>query len=197
MLQLTLVGEGWPLRRLPPIPAGILALAVSWAIAIAAYAALSGVREHLGAVLVLIGAGQVLFYVVCRGLPFSAIAPRAVRLPCAHAGVIGAAIASYLVAHDLLGLDPGRIGAAAGCFVGAGLLAGMQLEGWLSPAGTSLVALALSALLLVALDAVAAGFPFTRANADEWVAHVGLDALSVAILLHVAVGRRWPFAAPR
>jgi hypothetical protein len=34
----------------------------------------------------------------------------------------------------------------------------------------------------------------TRVSADEWVTHVGLNALGVSIVLHVAIGRRWPFA---
>ena len=37
MLQLTLVGEGWPLRRLRPLPAGLLALALSWIVAVVVY----------------------------------------------------------------------------------------------------------------------------------------------------------------
>ena len=34
---------------------------------------------------------------------------------------------------------------------------------------------------------------WTRASAAAWVAHVCLNALSVSINLHVAIGRRWPF----
>ena len=37
MLQLTLVGEGWPLRRLGRIPSGPVALAVAWSIALTLY----------------------------------------------------------------------------------------------------------------------------------------------------------------
>jgi hypothetical protein len=47
----------------------------------------------------------------------------------------------------------------------------------------------------VTLEAVAGDMRFTRASADEWVTHVGLNALGVSIILHVAIGRRWPFAA--
>jgi hypothetical protein len=61
MLQLTLVGEGWPLRTLPRLPAGVLALAASWAVALAVYFALAGVRAELGPVLILIAAWQTLF----------------------------------------------------------------------------------------------------------------------------------------
>jgi hypothetical protein len=80
MLELTLVGEGWPLRRLPRIPAGLLAVLISWALALAVYGRLAGVDtppgsdvivRHgpvrgavLGEVLVVIGAWQVLCHVV-------------------------------------------------------------------------------------------------------------------------------------
>ncbi|HKF30775.1 MAG TPA: hypothetical protein VKB37_00215 [Jatrophihabitantaceae bacterium] len=80
MLELTLVGEGWPLRRLPRIPAGLLAVLISWALALAVYGRLAGVDTPpgsdvivrygpvrgavLGEVLVVIGAWQVLCHVV-------------------------------------------------------------------------------------------------------------------------------------
>jgi hypothetical protein len=43
------------------------------------------------------------------------------------------------------------------------------------------------------LDAVAAKVSFTRASPDAWVAHAGLNAIAVSTILHVAIGRRWPF----
>ena len=43
MLQLTLVGEGWPLQTLPSRAAGLLALAVAWAVALVVYFAAAGV----------------------------------------------------------------------------------------------------------------------------------------------------------
>jgi hypothetical protein len=220
MLQLTLVGEGWPLRRLPRVPAGLVALALSWAVALAVDAALAEVPApagsavtprhgpvrgaDLGAVLVLIGAWQVLFYVMWRGWPFSAIGGRARRLTCAHVVVIGAGIVTYLLVHDALAVRSVRLAAVAGCFVAAGLLLGMLLEGWLQPylsaggerVATLVAALALGALATVMLQAVAGSMAFTRASPDEWVEHVGLNAIGVSTILHVAIGRRWPFTPP-
>jgi hypothetical protein len=49
-------------------------------------------------------------------------------------------------------------------------------------------------VLAPALYAVADGLRLTRASEDAWVTHVALNALSASVLLHVAVGRRWPFA---
>jgi hypothetical protein len=52
MLQLTLVGEGWPLRRLPRLAGGLVALAIAWAVAVVVYFALADVRSELGTVLI-------------------------------------------------------------------------------------------------------------------------------------------------
>jgi hypothetical protein len=220
MLELTLVGEGWPLRRLPAIPAGLLALAVSWAVALVVYAVLPEVHApagsdvtprhgpvagaDLGAVLVLIGAWQVLFYVVWRGWPFSAIGARGARLALAHLVVIGAGVATFLLAHDVASISSGWLGAAAGSFVAAGLLLGMLFEGWLRPRfgerGERLVLVvgvfALAAALGLGLAAIATGIDFGRATADDWVEHATLNALGVSTIAHVAVGRRWPFGTP-
>jgi hypothetical protein len=216
MLQLTLVGEGWPLRRLPPVPAGLLAVAISWAVALLVYLTLVEVvppagsdvtARHgpvpgadLGAALVLVGAGQVLCYVVWGGWPFARIAARAVRLSSAHVVVLGGGILSYVVAHRVLGIDAVRIAAVGGCFIAAGLVFGMLLEGWPGgrpgPAGRVallLATLALTAVLAVGLGAAADAIPLSRVGADDWVEHASLNAVSTAIILHVAVGRRWPF----
>jgi hypothetical protein len=53
---------------------------------------------------------------------------------------------------------------------------------------------ACAAALDIALHAYADTLMWTRGSADEWVTHAGLNALGVSIILHVAIGRRWPFA---
>ena len=216
MLQLTLVCEGWPLRRLPPVPAGMLALAVSWLAALGLYAALAEVRPgagsglaprtgpipaaDLGALLVLIGAWQVWFYVVWRGRPFSRIDDRGLRLAVANAVVIGGGALTYLLAHEVGGVDPADIAAAAGAFVAAGLLLGMLFEDWLQDRLGDLATLGavvvLAAALALLLWGYAAGRDWTRGSAADWVGHAALNAIGVAVILHVAVGRRWPFPDP-
>jgi hypothetical protein len=221
MLQLTLVGEGWPLRRLPRLPAGLAAVAVSWAVALAVTLTLVEIRPpegsdvvarhgpvpaaELGAALVVIGAYQVLFYVDWRGWPFSSITARAPRLVCAHVAVIGSGVLTFLVAHGPLGIDEERLAALAGCFIATGLVSGMLLDGWPghlgSPAtdriATLLTTAASAALLAVVLDAVADRLPLARVSSDQWVTHAALDALAVSVILHIAIGRRWPFAVSR
>jgi hypothetical protein len=196
MLELTLVGEGWPLRSLAPLPAGLLALAVAWAVALVVYFALAGVRAELGTVLILIAAWQTLFYVAWRGWPFARVATRWRRLTCAHVAVIGAGLLTYLVVHGVLGVGREPLAACAGCFVAAALLLGMLLDSCLNRSITLIAAVALAAVLALALYGIAGSLRFTRASPDAWVTHVTLNALSVSVLLHVAVGRRWPFDPP-
>ena len=202
MLQLTLVGEGWPLRRLPATIAGSLALVVSWAVALVLYFALVEVHPAAGsavaprsgpiaspdfaAFLVWLGAWQVLFFVVWRGWPTSGLASRAARLPAAHALVIGSALVTFLLVR--LVLEPATVIAAGGCFIAAGLAIGMLLE-----TGGAIGALVLAAALFGVLWALASAFGVEH---DDWVAHAALNALAASIILHVGVGRRWPFSSP-
>jgi len=209
-LEITLVGEGWPFRRLHPLVAGPIVVLIAWAIAIAGYLTVVQVEPPagsdviardgpvpgavLGAVLVLIGAWQVLCFVVWRGWPFVTVASRAVRLTIAHVTVIGGGIVSYLVLRQLLELTPSRIAALSGCFIAAGLLIGMLFEGWLSNRAALLViTLTLTAVSAVALQATAGAMHLTHSAADDWVGHATLNALAVSTILHVAIGRRWPF----
>jgi hypothetical protein len=191
MLELTLVCEGWPLRRLPPLTGGLAALTLAWIVALGVYSALTG----LGALLVLVGAWQVWFFVAWQGWPFSAITGRAARLLAANAVVLGGAVLSYVVAHHVAGVSGSRLTAFAGAFVAAGLLLGMQFEGWLRNRWAMLAGIvALGLVLEVLLRFYADGVQWTRGDADAWIAHVGLNAIGVAVILHVGVGRRWPLA---
>ena len=209
-LEITLVGEGWPFRRLHPLVAGLIVVLIAWAIAIAGYLTVVQVEPPagsdviardgpvpgavLGAALVLIGAWQVLCFVVWRGWPFVTVASRAVRLTIAHVTGIGGGIVSYLVLRQLLELTPSRIAALSGCFIAAGLLIGMLFEGWLSNRAALLViTLTLTAVSAVALQATAGAMHLTHSAADDWVGHATLNALAVSTILHVAIGRRWPF----
>ena len=138
-----------------------------------------------------------LFYVACGGWPFSRIASRALRLPCAHVAIVGGGILTFLLAHDVFSVGTAPLTAGAACFVAGGLVFGMLFEGWLDPAVTLLAALALAAILVVALYAAADGVGLARVSADEWVTHVALNAVALSVILHVAIGRRWPFAPVR
>jgi hypothetical protein len=206
MLQLTLVSEGCPLRRLDRFLAGALALGAGWIVGVGLYEALLPTKlvppAEFGAILICIGALQVTFYVVWRGWPFSPITEHRVRLPVANAVVIGGGWLAYRVLADTAGLRPSTIGAAAGAVVAAGLVVGMLFESWLDallpPAGARVCGLAatlgLAALLYAGLQALAHAAGWTRAEPEDWTAYVGLNAIGVAVILHVAVGRRWPFA---
>jgi hypothetical protein len=210
MLELTLVTEGWPLRRLDRLPAGVVALAAAWAAGVVLYLLLVAhggpvPGAEFGAVLVCVGALQVGLYVVLRGWPFSGIASRAVRLVSANVAVIGGGALAYLALAHAAGVEDPTISALAGSMVAAGLIVGMLFEGWLDSllsAGRARLAdlaavAAVAALLYVALRAYADAVGWTRAEPAEWIAYAGLNAIGAGVILHVAVGRRWPFASSK
>jgi hypothetical protein len=219
MIQLTLVNERWPLRRLPPIPAGIAALALSWAVAILVYLLAVRVQprpgvavtprsgpigaEELGALLTVISAGQVAFFLVWRGWPFTRIHRRWLRLTVANVVTIGAGLLAYALVRGPGSAEPAQIVAVAGTVVTAGIVVGVLFEGSLRPhvspatdrvLSVAVVALLAAGLYLAAL-AYAEGRTWARVTPAEVVTHLTLSALSVSVILHVAIGRRWPFTS--
>ena len=218
MLQLTLVNEGWPLRRLGRISSGTVALLVAWAIALTLYLLL--VHTHprpinglysrtgppltgaqFGAVLTAVGLWQVIFYVAFRGWPFAALSKRAVRLAVANITTMAAGIATYLILHTAIALSPPIASAVAGSALTAVLFCGMLFEGLgQSAAHASRERLIIVGAIVVvtvalygALTAIAHRASWTSASPAEWVTYAGLNALGLGIILHVAIGRRWPF----
>ena len=163
LLQFTLVGDGWPLRdRLPPLVAGPLAVALSYAVALVLEGVLSG------PLIACVAAWQVLCCVV-----WTPLEPRSLR----HAVVIAGGLLSLGVLS--WSFDAATVTALAGCVVAGGLTVGMLFE-----ASSATATLIVALMLFVVLSAF---------GGERWVAHASLDALSVSIILHVAVGRRWPF----
>jgi hypothetical protein len=220
-LQLTLVSEGWPLRRLGRLASGPIALAVAWAVALTLYLLLvqthpkpgSGLYPRsggvlggaeFGAVLTAVGLWQVYFYIALRGWPFSAVASRATRLPIANITVLAAGVLTYAILHGGVGLRPSTTTAVAGSLLTAMLVHGMLFEGLpRSPdhparerALTGGIVVLLGAGLYGALTAIAHNAHWTAATPEEWVAYAGLNSIGLGVILHVAIGRRWPFAAP-
>jgi hypothetical protein len=217
MLQITLVGEGWPLRKLPGLSPGVVAVVATWAVALIVFFTLAGIEAppgsgvtarggpiagpDLGAAGVMVGVLQVLFYVIWRGWPFAGITGTAARLLVAHAVTICGGIALFLLGRHAFGIDPHWIGAAAGCFIAAGIVLGMQFDGWvarlLAP-GPERVVLLLAVIGLACAFggvtyAIASGFDYDRITPQDWVEHVALNAIAVSAIAHVAIGRRWPF----
>jgi hypothetical protein len=221
MLQLTLVTEGWPLRRLGRIWSGIAALALSWGVAVAAYflavntdavppavRATVGLRDpggpfsaaDFGGLLIALGAWQTVFFIGLRGWPFAGLTSRTARLVLGNVVTLGLGILTYLGLHNLAHWSPGMSDAVCGCVISSVLVVGMLFEGWpgtnLSPLPGRLIDLglmaAVAAALYFGLTAFGDGINFLRANSDEWVTTAGLTFLGAGIILHVAIGRRWP-----
>ncbi|MGW4487598.1 hypothetical protein ACWEOE_27585 [Amycolatopsis sp. NPDC004368] len=214
MLELTLVSERWPLRAwLRPVPAGICAVVLSWAIALLLYVLVLGATPFeagghglldpavFGTVLTCVGAWQVLLFVLLRGWPFNLVEQQWVRFACANVATIGLGILTFVVLEGAVAVP--TLSALTGDLIAAGLVVGVLFEDAL-PARWSaaldrvvsvLLALALAAVLHVVLLTLADSLSWGRGTPIGWVGHVTLNALSVAVLLHVAIGRRWPFAA--
>lgn len=112
MLQLTLVFEGWPLRGLGRFRAGLLALVISWAVAVAAYLlvinldalppgvrAATGLRNpggpvaaaEFGALLIAIGVWQSVLFIALRGWPVRELHRRPHHPPRRHLAALAAA----------------------------------------------------------------------------------------------------------
>jgi hypothetical protein len=117
--------------------------------------------------------------------------------------VLGGGVLAFALAHRVLGFGTTAIAAIAGCFIAAGLLFGMLFEDWFAgmtaPVERTTLLLAMlggTAVLAVALHAATRTMHLTDITADDWVEHAALNALATSIILHVAIGRRWPFLRP-
>lgn len=180
MLQLTLVWDHRPWRRLGRVTGGLAALTTAWAIALAMYAA--GVPTTL---LQLIAAWQVWFFVLWKGWPFAG------RAPLGTAVVLAGSALSYA---STLWVSASVVGAAAASVTVAALVVGLLFDGWpRSRAGRLTVAVTLAGVLNASLAAYAGTVAWTTVGAQDWVAHVELNAIGASVLVHVAIWRRWPF----
>jgi hypothetical protein len=217
IMQLTFVCERWPLSRLGSTVGGLLALAAAWAVALVLFFGLAGFQPpsdsgliarsgplapaELGALLVLTGLWQIWFYISWDGWPFTRLTRRTTRLFAGNVVVVGAGIITYLLA-DTVGVAAVTMIAAAGSFIAAALLVGLLFDGWLpgSPRPSLkrpiiiVVDLVVAAILYAAINAYANHLHWTFAHPTEWVAHVMLNAIAFSVILHVAIGQRWPFA---
>jgi hypothetical protein len=117
--------------------------------------------------------------------------------------VIGGGAATYLVLRDLANLSPQAIGAACGCVISAGLMVALVFEGWPGallrrPGAGRMVTLVFTAAVAVGLNRALAGYAdsvhWVRATANDWVTVAGLAFGAVGIILHVAIGQRWPLS---
>jgi hypothetical protein len=208
LLQLTLVCERRPLGGLRRVPSGLAAVAMCWVLGLIAWLAV--VRSHAvspesyGAWFTSIGAWQMLFYVALRGWPFARIDQKRLRLLLGNVVVVACGWGSYLLVDDALHWPGTQITAVAGTGIGAILLVTMLFEAWpairvaTAPGRTLAVSIAvlLTALLIWILPTLALRLGLAPEREWSWTTQVTLNALSTAVILHVAVWRRWPVQIP-
>jgi hypothetical protein len=224
MLQISLVCERWPLSGFSLLTSGVAGLALSWAVGVGAYflfvnvdfvppaaRAAAGLRNpggpvpavDFGTALIVVGVWQTVFFIALRGWPVNLIARRRLRLLAGNALVIGGGAATYLVLRDLANLSPGAIGAACGCVISGALVVALVFEGWPGaslrrPWAGRVVTIVLTAAVAAGLNRALAGYAdsvhWVRATADDWVTVSSLAFAGAGIILHVAIGQRWPLS---
>jgi hypothetical protein len=202
-LQVTLVSEGWPLRRLGRVRGGAAALALSWVFGLALERLLVGTSSVSGeaftGALGCVSAVQVLGWVVLRGSFVSGVESRAVRLAVGHGLTLGIGLAGCFVVSAVV-TDEAAVGALAAGTVGAGLVVGMLFEAWpvKQPSARTgavvvvvTIALGVVGLSLCAVLARPLGLP--ARETFGWSTYA-LDAVAGAVILHVGIFRRWPLS---
>lgn len=190
ILQLTLVSDGWPLQGRGVHWPGLVALVASWIVGAGLYlvATAAGMGHgFFSSLLAAIGMWQTVFFVALRGWPFSKISRFRLRLAASNLGVIAAGLLTHVVLLDVVGWDYGRVGAVGSCGIAAVLVVAMLFE----PMGKVLTVTTVvigTIVLYLGLSTVVNQLT----EPDHWVAYAAANALGIAVIMHVAVWRRWP-----
>jgi hypothetical protein len=201
-LQITMVWEMKPFDRIRAPWAGIVALAVSSAVAVLAYAILTnwhalppslhaaGLRDPNGPIagssiatwLICVAAWQVIVMLVLDGRPGSLLRTTSGRIVANNFAVIGAASLSYRLA-DMADVAGPTVAAVAACIV-AGSRIALVLGDHTMPltvARKTAVATAWSLAVYAILRFVAGHATFDTQPAGLWIAVVALNLLSGAV----------------
>ena len=224
MLQLSLVCERWPLSAIGRLRSGIAALALSWAIAVGLYflfvnldfvpaveRAATGLRNpggpvpapDFGSALIVIGVWQTVIFIALGGWPLTSIANRGRRLLAGNALVLGAGVLTFVALRNLAHWQTGTINAVCGCIISAALIVAMLFEGWpgsrLRPGPGRALTLALTAVTAAALYGSLAAYAdsvhWTNATPNDWITTAALGFIGAGVILHIAIGLRWPIVA--
>jgi hypothetical protein len=224
-LQLTFVCRQWPFRRLPPVAAGLAALATSWAIGLAGYGLLAnwdfvpaaarhaiGLRNPGGPVnaldlvgiLLCIVIWQMTVFFLLDGYPVSNLRSEPLYLVTANASTIGLGLLSWWALHTAGGLTSPQVSALAGVIVAGTLVAGLLFEGWparavRNPGMSRLALLGTAGLVAViaglGLRGISLAGTWSGDPPQLWVAVVGLNFIGAFVIIHVVAFRRWPLPA--
>jgi hypothetical protein len=226
MLQLTFVCDRWPFDRMKPVPAGLCAFVLCWAIGLLLYftvtnwnaipapaRAAMGLRNPGGPVAALDFTGwliclvpyQIIFFQLLDGWPFRGYASKLTRLVTSNVFVIGAGWLTFLLLHNLFRWSvPTIVGAMAMTAIGVNFTS-MAFEDY--PFHHEKPGLARLGLVMNVLGMALASFYILRAigNAvatwtnppiELWIGINGLNFIAPVVILVYAILGRWPLPAP-
>ena len=226
MLQLTFVCDRWPFERMKPIPAGLSALVLCWAIGLLVYftvinwnflpapaRAAMGLRNPSGPVnaldfiawLVCLVPFQLIFFQLLSGWPFREFENRVSRLVTSNVFVIGAGWLTYLfLANVLRWPGPTIIGAVGTVAVGVNF-SSMAFEDYpfhhekpsMARLGLVMNALGMAFLTYFVLRAIGNALAtWTNPPVELFIGINSLNFIGAQVILVYAIWGRWPLPPP-
>jgi hypothetical protein len=115
------------------------------------------------------------------------------------AGLLLAVPASLLLAVGAGGAEPGlhTLGPIVTFALPAVSMIAFWWDRWpgslLQPMWTLVAVGAFAPVLYMSLAAYAGTLDWTETDPHDWIAHAELNAISISVMTHVVIGRRWPF----
>ena len=226
MLQLTFVCDRWPFERMKPIPAGLSAFVLCWAIGLLVYftvinwdflpapaRAAMGLRNPGGPVnaldfiawLICLVPYQIIFFQLLSGWPFREFENKVSRLVTSNVFVVGAGWLTYLfLANVLRWPDTTIIGALGTVAVGVNF-SSMAFEDYpfhhekpsMARLGLVMNALGMAFLTYFVLQAIGNALAtWTNPPVQLWIGINSLNFIAPMVILVYAIWGRWPLPPP-
>jgi hypothetical protein len=226
MLQLTFVCDRWPFERMKPIPAGLSALVLCWAIGLLVYftvvnwnflpapaRAAMGLRNPGGPVnaldfiawLVCLVPYQIIFFQLFSGWPFREFENKVSRLVTSNVFVIGAGWLTYLfLANVLRWPGPTIVGAVGTVAVGVNF-SSMAFEDYpfhhekpsMARLGLLMNTVGMAFLTYFVLQAIGNALAtWTNPPIGLFIGINSLNFIAPVVILVYAIWGRWPLPPP-
>lgn len=226
MLQVTFVCDRWPFERMKPIPAGLSAFVLCWAIGLLVYftvvnwnflpapaRAAMGLRNPGGPVnaldfiawLICLVPYQIIFFQLLSGWPFREFENKVSRLVTSNVFVVGAGWLTYLfLANVLRWPGPTIVGAVGTVAVGVNF-SSMAFEDYpfhhekpsMARLGLVMNTLGMAFLTYFVLQAIGNTLAtWTNPPVQLWIGINSLNFIAPEVILFYAIWGRWPLPPP-